>query len=236
MTLRRRSRARIAEAAATLAGLGRGGLPPCFRPSRTPGERALPLRLRDATAAERSWLALDAGGATPVDERQAIRDAVSIAALCELAEEVAAGGDLDELRSQARRAPRHREPRGDRRGRGGACSSSSACSARRPRWRRRPASTRSALATRRLELALGGALQGSPFADAMRGAGDVVDALTGDVEARLPGAPPLSSSHGRRLGTSRSAATRRICSAGSRSSRRSRPSRCRRRSASSSRR
>ena len=38
------------------------------------------------------------------------------------------------------------------------------------------------LATRRLELALGGALQGSPFADAMRGAGDVVDALTNDVE------------------------------------------------------
>ena len=38
------------------------------------------------------------------------------------------------------------------------------------------------VATRRLELALGGALHGSPFADAMRGAGDAVDALTSDVE------------------------------------------------------
>ena len=33
-------------------------------------------------------------------ERQRLRDAVSIVVLCELAEEVAAGGDLDELRSQ----------------------------------------------------------------------------------------------------------------------------------------
>ena len=31
-------------------------------------------------------------------------------------------------------------------------------------------------------LALGGALHGSPFADAMRGAGEAVDALTSDVE------------------------------------------------------
>ena len=47
----------------------------------------------------RSWLALDGAGA-PVTSRRAVRDAASIAALCELAEEVAAGGDLDDLISR----------------------------------------------------------------------------------------------------------------------------------------
>ena len=47
----------------------------------------------------RAWLAVDRDG-EPIAERQRVRDAVSIVALCELAEEIAAGGDLDELRSQ----------------------------------------------------------------------------------------------------------------------------------------
>jgi hypothetical protein len=56
---------------------------------------------------ERSWLALDAGG-QPVADRSLLRDAVSIAALCELADElsgkpddieprVASPGYLDEI-------------------------------------------------------------------------------------------------------------------------------------------
>ena len=52
------------------------------------------------TAGDRkSWLALDADRA-PVRDRRALRDAVSIAAMCELAEETAGGGDLPELRAQ----------------------------------------------------------------------------------------------------------------------------------------
>jgi hypothetical protein len=47
----------------------------------------------------RRWLVLDADGA-PVRELQAVRAAASIAALVEIAEETAAGGDLDELRAQ----------------------------------------------------------------------------------------------------------------------------------------
>lgn len=43
------------------------------------------------------WLALDPAG-QPVADRGRVRGAVSIAALCELAEESAGGGDLDELR------------------------------------------------------------------------------------------------------------------------------------------
>jgi hypothetical protein len=48
---------------------------------------------------EEGWLALDAEG-RPVGERGLVRDAVSIAALCELAEESAGGGDLAELRAR----------------------------------------------------------------------------------------------------------------------------------------
>jgi hypothetical protein len=47
----------------------------------------------------RAWLALDGTGA-PVDDRRILRDAASIAALCELAEESAGGGDLPELRAR----------------------------------------------------------------------------------------------------------------------------------------
>jgi hypothetical protein len=45
------------------------------------------------------WLALDSEGA-PVSDGALVRDAVSIAALCELAEESAGGGDIAELRTR----------------------------------------------------------------------------------------------------------------------------------------
>ena len=45
------------------------------------------------------WLAFDSEG-TPVSDRALVRDAVSIAALCELAEESAGGGDIAELRAR----------------------------------------------------------------------------------------------------------------------------------------
>jgi hypothetical protein len=47
----------------------------------------------------RTWVALDAEGQV-VRERSLVRRAVSIAALCELAEEAAGGGKLEELRAQ----------------------------------------------------------------------------------------------------------------------------------------
>ena len=48
---------------------------------------------------DRSWLALDPDG-EPLRSRARVRDAVSIAALCELADENAGGGDLSDLRSR----------------------------------------------------------------------------------------------------------------------------------------
>ena len=46
-----------------------------------------------------SWLALDSAGA-PVADRAIVREAVSIAGMCELAEESAGGGNLAELRAR----------------------------------------------------------------------------------------------------------------------------------------
>ena len=48
---------------------------------------------------ERTWLALDAAD-EPVADRTLVRDAVAIAALVELAEESAGGGNVGELRAQ----------------------------------------------------------------------------------------------------------------------------------------
>jgi hypothetical protein len=48
------------------------------------------------------WLALDGEG-RPVADRTEIRAAASIAALCELAEEMSGGGDLEALRAELRR-------------------------------------------------------------------------------------------------------------------------------------
>jgi hypothetical protein len=48
---------------------------------------------------ESTWLALDEAS-TPVADRDLVRGAVSIAAMCELAEESAGGGDLGDLRAR----------------------------------------------------------------------------------------------------------------------------------------
>jgi hypothetical protein len=53
----------------------------------------------EASDGDRSWLVVRRSGEPVVDRRDA-RDAVSIAALCEIAEEAAFPGDLDDLRSQ----------------------------------------------------------------------------------------------------------------------------------------
>ncbi len=53
----------------------------------------------EGEGASRTWIALDADG-RPLRDRRLVRAAVSIAALCELAEEAAGGGKLEELRAQ----------------------------------------------------------------------------------------------------------------------------------------
>jgi hypothetical protein len=137
---------------------------------------------------ERGWLALDDDGA-PVEERGRVREAVSIAAMCELAEETAGGGDLDELRAQLVALRVTEGPEGLE-GAEAALDELQAAIGSPPAVASPERLDAIGLAARRLELELGGALQPSPFAEALRGATEVVDALLRDVDRGYRG--PLS--------------------------------------------
>jgi len=170
--------ARIAEAAAGRAAPGEQVA--AVLPTEPHADGRLYLCAFETAAGERSWLALDDDTAAVV-ERQAVRDAVSIAALCELAEEVAGGGDLDELHSKLVALRLTENPEGIDEAEEALLELQRVIGTS-PSLATPVRLDAIGLATRRLELSLGGALQGSPFADAMRGAGEIVDALTGDVE------------------------------------------------------
>ena len=150
-----------------------------------PGERIYVCAFEGADGG-RTWLALDRD-AEPVADRQRVRDAVSILALCELAEETAAGGDLDELRSQLAALRVTENPAGIDEAEEAVLELQRVLGA--PPMLATPARLDAiGAATRALEVALGGAAQGSPFAAAMKGAGEVVDALVADVTGsyRIP--------------------------------------------------
>jgi hypothetical protein len=170
--------ARIAEAAAVRADHGEQVA--AVLPTEPHAGARVYLCAFENAAGERSWVALG-GDAAVVVERQTVRDAVSIAALCEVAEEIAAGGDLDELHSKLVALRLTEDPDGIDEAEEALLELQRVIGT--PPALATPARLDAiGLATRQLELSLGGELQGSPFADAMRGAGEVVDALTNDVE------------------------------------------------------
>jgi hypothetical protein len=144
-----------------------------------PGDRVYVCSFDEADGG-RTWLAFDAAG-EPLADRQRLRDAVSIVALCELAEEAAGGGDLDELRSQLAALRVTESPPGIEEADEAALELQRVLGA--PPTLATPARLDEiGAATRRLEVALGGEMQGSPFAAAMKSSGQVVEALFGDVE------------------------------------------------------
>lgn len=144
-----------------------------------PGERIYVCAFEEADGG-RTWLAFDAAG-EPVTDRGQLRDAVSIVALCELAEETAGGGDLDELRSQLAGLRITESPPGIEDAEEAALELQRVVGA--PPTVATPARLDEiGAATRRLEAALGGAVQGSPFAAAMKASTAVVETLFGDVE------------------------------------------------------
>src|SRR3954469_7819744 len=132
-----------------------------------------------------SWLVVDAD-AQPVRDRRTVRDAASIAALVEYAEEVAAGGDLDELRSQLVALRLTEDPPGIDEAEEAVTALEAELGAP-PRVATPALLDRIAAATRRLEIALGGE-GASPFTAALKGSGDAVQAFVADVEAayKLP--------------------------------------------------
>jgi hypothetical protein len=167
---------RAAEAAVRYAGPEEelAGIVPA-EPSA--GTRVYLCAYRGATGAT-SWLVLDDEGHA-VDDRAAVREAVSIAALVELAEENAAGGDLDDLRSQLVALRVTENPPGIEDAEAAALELQSTIGGS-PRIATPERLDAIGAATLRLEQVLGGT--GSPFAVAMREATRTVDELTRDVE------------------------------------------------------
>jgi hypothetical protein len=129
---------------------------------------------------ERAWIALDDAGA-PVRSRRRARDAVSIAALCEVAEEAAFPGDLDELRSQLVALRVTEAPEGIVEAEDAALALQHVLGAP-PQLATPERLDAIGAAARRLERALDPTVP-SPFTDVMRAAAEVADALWRDVEA-----------------------------------------------------
>jgi len=133
-----------------------------------------------AAGEETTWLALDDREAV-VESRNDVRAAVSIAALCELAEESAGGGDLDELRSQLLALKLRENPPGIDE------ADEAALALQRTLGEQVRVASPAYLdaigaVTRRLERALGEDGP-SPFANAMKAAAGTVDSLVQDVES-----------------------------------------------------
>ena len=170
--------ARIAAAAAAFASAGEE-VAGVIAAEPAGGERLYVCAFRapdDGT----SWLVLDDAGAAVV-ERARVREAVSIAGLCEVAEEVAAGGDLDELLSRLVALRLTENPEGIDEAEAAVLALQGAVGA--PPNVASPARLDAVGgATRRLEHALGNS-SGSPFAEAMKQAIGTVEELRKDVEA-----------------------------------------------------
>jgi hypothetical protein len=167
---------RIAAAASALAGPNEA-LESVIPTEPAPGTR---VYLCAYAGPLRTWAAVDEGGRV-VTERARVRAAVSIAALCELAEESAGGGKLEELRQQlvALRITEHPE--------GIDQAEEAALALERtieppPRLATPAYLDAVGVAVRRLELALGEGMS-SPFGETMKHASAVVDELELDVEA-----------------------------------------------------
>jgi hypothetical protein len=129
--------------------------------------------------AGRVWLALDDDG-LPLTERRLVREAASLAGLCEVAEGSAGGGDLPRLRARLAELRETEAPEGIEEAEAAAASLAETLQ---PEPRIASGSYLDAIGTaaRRLEQALGES-DGSPFAAAMQAALGSVEELAADVE------------------------------------------------------
>lgn len=145
-----------------------------------PGRRVYLCAFDAPAGGQRGWLGLDEGG-VPVADRRTLRDAISIAALCEVAEESAGGGDLDELRARLVTLRITQELSGIEEAEEAALALQHVLGTP-PHVASPSRLDEIAVATRRLEQALGESA-GSPFAEALKAATPVIEELTRDVEA-----------------------------------------------------
>ena len=161
-----------------------------------PGERLagiLAAELLDAgrlylcayeSAEGHAWLAFDDAGGTVAD-RRAVRDAASLAGLCELAEESAGGGDVAELVARLAELRETEAPDGIEEAEE-AAKSLLATIAPEPRLATTTYLDRLGAASRRLEAALGEDGP-SPFAAAMQQGVAAVDELAAGIERDYKG-------------------------------------------------
>ena len=130
-------------------------------------------------AAGRTWLALD-DDAQPVTELRLVREAASLAALCEVAEESAGGGDLRELRARLAELRETEAPLGIEEAEAAAAALAETLQPE-PRVASNAYLDAIGAAARRLEQALGDSGT-SPFAAAMQAAVGAVEELRADIE------------------------------------------------------
>jgi hypothetical protein len=126
----------------------------------------------------RRWAVLDDGGGL-VRRREDVRDAASIVAMCELAEDLAGGGDLEQLRSQLRQVRLVEQPEGIEEAEDAALALERVIGAP-PRVSTPSFLDEVGVATMALERALGEL--SSPFSEAIRGATGAVDEFVREVE------------------------------------------------------
>jgi len=177
---------RIATIAAARAPEG-GAVSAVLAAEATPGLRAY-LVAFEAEDGSRSWVVVDDEGVA-VSNRRDVRDVVAIAALCEIAEESAAGGDLDELLAQLVALRLTEDPEGIDEAEDAVRALQRTVGT--PPQLASPARLDEiGAATRRLEQALDPAAA-SPFTAALKGAQGTIDELLKEIEQTYRG--PLSS-------------------------------------------
>jgi len=131
-----------------------------------------------------TWLAFDDAGEI-VTSRRLVHEAAALAALCEVAEESAGGGDLPELRARLAELRRSEAPEGIEEAEAAAAALAALVSAS-PRVAATEYLDALGAAARRLEQSLGDET-GSPFAIAMQQALPAVEELAGSVEQTYKG-------------------------------------------------
>jgi hypothetical protein len=137
-----------------------------------------------ASADGHAWLLLDGDG-RPVVDKRLVREAASLAALCEIAEESAGGGDLPELRTRLAELRETEAPEGIEEAEEAAAALAGAIASG-PRVASSDYLDEIGTASRRLEQALGEDAR-SPFTAAMQSALSAVEELIDDVERNYKG-------------------------------------------------
>jgi hypothetical protein len=129
-------------------------------------------------AAGRRWAVLDDAGSV-LDRRDEVRDTASIVAMCELAEDLAGGGDLEQLRTQLAQVRFVEQPPGIEEAEDAALALERVIGAP-PRVATPAFLDHVGAATVTLERALGEV--SSPFSEAIRAATGAVDEFVREVE------------------------------------------------------